>query len=569
MPEAQHWRIDAESLPLPTLRVALDGTVEDANAAAGGLFGLAPDDLRTRNLEQLLSAGGRILYHTQLIPTLRMAGRAAGLTLVMRDNAGAERRVMAYATLDPDPAPRVALMLMPTRDGSDMEDELLRIRRAADASPGMLFEYVVEESGRGRFAYASASLVTLLGLIPEQIRRDDDAFFHRVHPDDRAALLATRDASARTQALWSAKFRTRIEDDGAWTAMSWLATPRTQPNGAVVWHGLMTDVTRQREMEAAEREREAARREDEARREAEAFTRLVADSIPGRVAYWDPDHTCRFANSQFCRWLGRSHDEVLGRSSLELLGPERHGELAPWLALAFAGDPQHVEIEEPAEDDGKLHWHLILFPDLRDGQVRGVIILGTDISTLKRSEQRLRDLNEQLALALAHAEEATRSKSAFLANMSHEIRTPMNAIIGLTHLMARDSRDTLLRERLDKVGGAASHLLQIINDVLDLSKIEAGKMLLEDVEFDVDSLLTRAFDLVSDRARDKGLELVLDIDHVPKRLRGDPTRLSQALVNLLSNAVKFTARGWIRLRAELLQQDRDARLVRFEITDTG
>ncbi|HEX4510611.1 MAG TPA: response regulator, partial [Burkholderiaceae bacterium] len=186
-----------------------------------------------------------------------------------------------------------------------------------------------------------------------------------------------------------------------------------------------------------------------------------------------------------------------------------------------------------------------------------------------RADAVLQEANEQLAQALETAEAATRSKSEFLANMSHEIRTPMNAIIGLTHLLARDTRDTLQRDRLDKIGRAAQHLLQIINDVLDLSKIEAGKMVLEDVEFAVDALLAGAFDLVSDRARDKKLELVLDMDGLPTRLRGDPTRLSQALVNLLANAVKFTPRGWVRLHASLVRADQDRWLVRFDITDTG
>ena len=196
-------------------------------------------------------------------------------------------------------------------------------------------------------------------------------------------------------------------------------------------------------------------------------------------------------------------------------------------------------------------------------------MLGTDVTTLKRSEQQLRDLNDHLALALAQAEAATRSKSSFLANMSHEIRTPMNAIIGLTHLLARDSRDAIQRERLGKVGDASQHLLKILNDVLDLSKIEAGKLELEDTEFDLDSLLTGAVDLVRERAREKGLELVLDSQTLPRHLRGDPTRLSQALVNLLSNAVKFTARGWIRVRATMMQQKEARALVRFEVTDTG
>ena len=167
------------------------------------------------------------------------------------------------------------------------------------------------------------------------------------------------------------------------------------------------------------------------------------------------------------------------------------------------------------------------------------------------------------------AEVANRAKSSFLANMSHEIRTPMNAIIGLTHLLSRDTPDALARERLDKIDQAAKHLLHVINDILDLSKIEADKMTLENIEFSLDDMLSRVFEMVRHSAEGKGLELIIDTDHLPSRMRGDPTRLSQSLINLLGNAVKFTAHGWVRLRGELLAR-RDGRLhVRFEVQDTG
>ena len=179
------------------------------------------------------------------------------------------------------------------------------------------------------------------------------------------------------------------------------------------------------------------------------------------------------------------------------------------------------------------------------------------------------DAQATLALARDRVEDATRAKSAFLANMSHEIRTPMNAIIGLTHLMTRDTQDMLERERLGKISDAARHLLQVINDILDLSKIEAGKMTLEDTEFSLDSMLAGAFEMVNGRACEKRLELVLDTDHLPARLRGDPTRLAQALINLLANAVKFTQSGWVRLRGQLLREDRGRLQVRFEVQDTG
>jgi len=184
-------------------------------------------------------------------------------------------------------------------------------------------------------------------------------------------------------------------------------------------------------------------------------------------------------------------------------------------------------------------------------------------------EELVADRTAALAVAKNAAEAASRSKSAFLANMSHEIRTPMNAIMGLTHLMAREPRDELQRERLRKVDDAARHLLQVINDILDLSKIEAGKMSLANVEFSRDKLLSGAFELISQAAADKGLELVLEADHLPPRLRGDPQRLAQALINLLANAVKFTERGWIRLRVEVLGANGPRLHLRFEVRDSG
>jgi signal transduction histidine kinase len=138
----------------------------------------------------------------------------------------------------------------------------------------------------------------------------------------------------------------------------------------------------------------------------------------------------------------------------------------------------------------------------------------------------------------ARADDATQAKSAFLANMSHEIRTPMNAILGLTHLMARDAGDGLQRERLGKVDHAARHLLQVINDILDLSKISAGKMALQTVDFDLDEVLGRAVELVGTEAREKGLDLQHDRGDAPRRLCGDAVRLTQSLINLLGNAVR-------------------------------
>lgn len=175
----------------------------------------------------------------------------------------------------------------------------------------------------------------------------------------------------------------------------------------------------------------------------------------------------------------------------------------------------------------------------------------------------------ELRQALQEATASIQAKGSFLSNMSHEIRTPMNGIIGLTHLMARSSRDPVLSDRLAKVDMAAKHLLHILNDVLDLAKIEAGKMRLESVPFDLEDLLTSSLDLVRPDAQAKQLELVLDQGSTPARVRGDVTRLRQALLNLLTNAVKFTARGSVTLRCQQLGTTAEEVRLRFEVIDTG
>jgi len=182
--------------------------------------------------------------------------------------------------------------------------------------------------------------------------------------------------------------------------------------------------------------------------------------------------------------------------------------------------------------------------------------------------QRTRELDS----ALDAADSANLAKSAFLANMSHEIRTPMNAIVGLTHLLRRADTTPQQADRLDKIDDAARHLLSIINDILDLSKIESGKFELEETDFALVTILDNVRSQIAAAADAKDLPLHLDTDGVPLWLRGDPTRLRQALLNFASNAVKFTDRGFIALRTDLLEdsgEEDSELLVRFEVQDTG
>jgi signal transduction histidine kinase len=168
------------------------------------------------------------------------------------------------------------------------------------------------------------------------------------------------------------------------------------------------------------------------------------------------------------------------------------------------------------------------------------------------------------------AQAANRAKSAFLANMSHELRTPMNAIIGLTHLLTREITAPRARERLVKISEAAQHLLGILNDILDLAKIEADRLSLDTSDFALTPVLERAADLVRVQAAAKGLRLTITVDPAcPDSLHGDPLRLGQMVTNYVSNAVKFSLHGEVQVRACLTEQGPRDCVLRIEVEDQG
>jgi PAS domain S-box-containing protein len=289
-----------------------------------------------------------------------------------------------------------------------------------------------------------------------------------------------------------------------------------------------------------------------------------------------------YANAAYAEILGLPSIDLVGKRVPDMLPDVYAKQIGPRLDRAFAGESVAYDLRLPAREgwDGDRVFSVNYDPPVQTEQGPCVIVLIVDITERVRARQELEQLAQTLELrvqertaeldtALVAAESANRAKSTFLANMSHEIRTPMNAILGLTHLLGRDSTDDVARSRLGKVEDAARHLLQIINDILDLSKIEAGKMVLEDTAFRLDSLLDNAIGMVRGPAAEKGLELVLESDGVPRQLSGDPTRLSQALINLLHNAVKFTQKGQVRLSAVVQAEEGQRIQVRFEVSDTG
>jgi signal transduction histidine kinase/CheY-like chemotaxis protein len=175
----------------------------------------------------------------------------------------------------------------------------------------------------------------------------------------------------------------------------------------------------------------------------------------------------------------------------------------------------------------------------------------------------------EMAKARDVAIEANKAKSTFLANMSHEIRTPLHAITGMAHLIRKSGVTPQQAERLDRIDVASAHLLDIINDILDLSKIEAGKITLEEASVSVGTIMDNVHSLIQTVAAAKKLEVRITGRSIPTKLTGDPTRLKQALLNYASNAVKFTEKGSVTLSASLAEETIDSALIRFEVKDTG
>jgi signal transduction histidine kinase/CheY-like chemotaxis protein len=184
-------------------------------------------------------------------------------------------------------------------------------------------------------------------------------------------------------------------------------------------------------------------------------------------------------------------------------------------------------------------------------------------------EQKVMARTSELKVALVRAEAGSKARSEFLANMSHEIRTPLNAITGMVYILRRSSITEEQANKLDKIENASNHLLAIINDVLDLSKIESGKFSLASDRFNVSEAIENVSNMISTRAKIKNLAYAVETDDLPEILVGDDTRLKQALLNYLTNAVKFTEQGSITLRAHVIEDTADSVLLRFEVSDTG
>ena len=322
-----------------------------------------------------------------------------------------------------------------------------------------------------------------------------------------------------------------------------------------------------------------------ARKQAEEQLCKLAQAVeqsPESIIITNLDGDIEYVNEAFAKNSGYRREEIMAQNPRILNAGKtpKQTYAALWDTIS-QGRTWKGEFINKRKDGSEYVEFAIITPIRQlDGRITHYVAVKEDITEKKRlareldqHRHHLEDLvanrTAELESARALADAASKAKSAFLANMSHEIRTPMNAIIGLTYMLRQNTPTSEQSLRLDKIGAAAQHLLSIINDILDLSKIEAGHLELEQTDFALEAVLDHISSLIAEQSSARGLSIEVDKGDVPLWLRGDPTRLRQAILNYADNAVKFTQQGTIRLRAKLLKETGDELLVRFEVEDSG
>jgi PAS domain S-box-containing protein len=445
-----------------------------------------------------------------------------------------------------------------------------RFQQLAAAVPGMIYTYTQYPNGSHGFEYVSSFSQTILELEPEQIIADVNAALDQIHLDDRPSHHAAVIHSTQTLEPFTFAFR-NITPSGQLKWLEASSRPLRHQDGTLTWYGILLDVSAHKQLE-------------QALRRSEAKIRAILDSTIAAIASfrifqdgdWQVDHV-----SAGCELLsGYSSEELTQHKDLWINRIEP-ADWQPIVAQVFA----NIFAEQTATyeyrfhcQDGSLRWISQTNNSCWDEtqQCWVVTAVSVDITDRKRVEQ-------ELQLAKEAAEAANQAKSTFLANMSHELRTPLNAILGFAQLMQRHSLPSDDRIYLQLIQTNGQHLLKLINEVLDLAKVEAGEITLEHQTIDLFSQLRSIRDTLSDSCDRKRLQFHLEIlPGVPQYIVTDSQKLYQVLLNLLSNAIKFTDVGSVTLRVEvvepteLLSSLTDAEVDResvisllFQVKDTG
>ena len=453
--------------------------------------------------------------------------------------------------------------ILPLKSGSGRDARYVSIRtditprKLAEASlreAGMRLDLALDASGLALWeididrdtVFASARFAEILGESPIETRMSTATFWAQVHPDDLPHLRAAARSTLKGEApRLSVEYRVRRPDG----TLRWVhvigRVVAWRPDGyAERMAGLLADIQERKDAE-------------QRLQDSEVFLHGILDGIADPVFVKNDRHRWVHVNRAFAALFGTTPAEMIGRTDHDYMPLER-AEIA-WRsddALLNGGNEVIVQREFTGAD-GVQRYLEIRKSVYRDPSGRALIV-GTN-----------RDITSLLAARDA-AEGANRAKSEFLANMSHEIRTPMNGIIGMAQLALATDLDPARLEYVATIRASAEALLGIIDDILDFSKVEAGKMSLERIDFRPSDLVGDVARVVTVRALEKSIDLDIEVaPELPEFVSGDPTRLRQVLLNLVGNAVKFTHEGGVSVRAEPVSADSARPMVRFEISDSG
>ncbi len=404
-----------------------------------------------------------------------------------------------------------------------------RMRLAMDSVQDAFWDWDLE---RGE-AYFSPRLLEILGYAPGEIEMTLARWREHMHPDDRRETREQLQAHLRNETpRYQGEFRVRSRDgQWRWVRSRGRVVARDATGRPLRMVGTHTDVTLQRQAE------------EEVLHQLRFIEELV-EIIPNPIYFKDALGRYIGCNRACEELIGVRREDFLGRTAGDVLGAAGAEEEAQDQRLLASAGVQTFEtrLTLPSGETRELIHSRTLFTNAQ-GQVGGILGVVTDITQHKQVEAALRE-------AKAAAEAASRAKSEFLANMSHEIRTPMNGIMGLVDLTLETPLNETQRRYLSLVKSSSTSLLNILNDILDLSRIEAGRLTVEHLGFDLRTLLDEVLAPLLPRATDKGLTLQCTVaPEVPSQLVSDPLRLRQILVNLVGNAIKFTRRGRVEVAA--------------------
>jgi PAS domain S-box-containing protein len=438
-----------------------------------------------------------------------------------------------------------------------------RFRDMVNTTDGIVWE---ADATTFSFTFISHKAELLLGY-PVEAWYEPGFWVEHLHPDDK--VWAPEYCASCTGRIEPHDFEYRfIAKDGRTVWLHDLVTIVAEDNAPRWLRGIMIDITERKQAQIAS---EVVRGKLQATLDALPDLLFEADA-EGRII---SHHTHR--NDL----LAAPPEVFMGKRFAEVLPPDAASACQRAIEEATQNGYSNGLTYRLTLPQGERWFELSVAPMQSAAQsVPRFIMISRDITERKQAEaelaihrRSLEDLVQSRTAELSHARDAAEAasvaKSAFLANMSHEIRTPMNGILGMANILRREGVSPQQAKRLDTIDASAQHLLSVINNILDISKIEAGKLELEEAPVLISTLLANVSSILSERVKAKGLHLLIEADHLPHHLLGDPTRLQQAVLNYATNAVKFTETGSIALRATVQEETADTIQVRFEVTDTG